>query len=1372
MSEIVRPSGVRVRLDDDVELSDNVEQAPDASARRRRSRGSMTTAGAATSAAAQPDDETAALIAALEQDGMTLVDAIDVVPATGASDAASAPRRRRRTTRGGEASDTGDASASIALDVPVGADEQAVLLVEEAGVYRWVYGDAAAKATAATRRTRGDASANTTHFTLDLALDPDDDDGATPARRTRRGLFRRTIIGKAVVFVFTFVARKAVGAIVRRKEKHIVPGLVALTTDGDVRFPRYDFAARARALPADRPLKVLLFVHGTFSSTLGSYGWLDMTPAGRAFLEAAHREYDVVFGFDHRSLSERPLENAQQLHEALAGLPNTAGAPHIDAIGYSRGGLVLRTLVEQVIPMHDDVPFEIGTCIFVASTHAGTALASKANVHRLIDTYTNLAVGTCRGVALIPGATPWAMLASTVLSGLGDIVKDLAEWALEDGGIPGLAAMEPDGDTVRTLNARLAQDGTVRDYRIVQSTFDVDLAAASAMPGALDSFVSRLKDRVSDRLMREANDLVVDVESMTRIGNDPARFVKMVHDFGRNASVHHTNYFVQPAMIARLGEWLSLDTTVTAAPARRRRRSRGADARDDAGDAATPDMATSLVYAHADEPTGALLDRLRATPDADYAVILRSAGMRYAFTPDEVVAAAIAWPHDDATHAPVEAVLDLHEWRVTDPVSLGDVAGAIERRHPEAPSTARRLVDDEHGARPIGVLPSREDALDPARTLYPEAAREERLRLIDALLGGREAAARPVEASAGATPAEDDGTTSERPRKVDPHGVVFDGDREKGFGFQTKPAGPLFGDDSLPDFGLGDDDHEAPIDPSVGRRRRGGTRGGRGRGGTAVDAPPAPAMPYAPPTPASTVALQFQAAYDAAWIVGEDATVDVTLSREEIVALVRDIAVDGAPVQADAALPITVHLLVRENAAVEGESSVEVPVPAAGAPATATATFTVRALAAGRVALAVEIWQNRMRLGGLQFATKATAAKARTPRSRRVQPATMLASGQGTAGAPRAPVDVLRVSEDPSQPDDGVRIRYDVSYEGVTCDPRARGQGFSEKLRRNRREYIDGIYARIQERWEEGRAADAYAKDLRATGMDLWNELVPRRVQELLWERRATLDTLQVLSTEAYVPWELVFMNEPGARRPHADGRFLGELGLTRWLYGSEGTGFAPETLRWGRMLVMQPEYALAADRLPAAKSEADALVATHAATRTPATSDGILDLVADGRTWDVLHYCGHGEAEAATIEEASLLLQVRRVGGEDKQDRAYANTIAKEGLLREPGDVTSPGHIVVLNACQVGRSGETLTGLGGFAQAFVQAGAGLFVAPLWSVGDELASTFCETFYARLVAGDTVAQATRAARTASRDNGDPTWISYAVYGEPTARIVT
>jgi CHAT domain-containing protein len=93
-----------------------------------------------------------------------------------------------------------------------------------------------------------------------------------------------------------------------------------------------------------------------------------------------------------------------------------------------------------------------------------------------------------------------------------------------------------------------------------------------------------------------------------------------------------------------------------------------------------------------------------------------------------------------------------------------------------------------------------------------------------------------------------------------------------------------------------------------------------------------------------------------------------------------------------------------------------------------------------------------------------------------------------------------------------------------------------------------------------------------------------------------------------------------------------------------------------------------------------------------------------------------------------------------------------------------------VLNACQVARQGWHLTSAGGFADAFLRAGAGGFVGTLWAVGDAPARTFTETFYHALMAGKTFAESAIAARQAARDAGDATWLAYAVYGHPHAIV--
>jgi hypothetical protein len=45
---------------------------------------------------------------------------------------------------------------------------------------------------------------------------------------------------------------------------------------------------------------------------------------------------------------------------------------------------------------------------------------------------------------------------------------------------------------------------------------------------------------------------------------------------------------------------------------------------------------------------------------------------------------------------------------------------------------------------------------------------------------------------------------------------------------------------------------------------------------------------------------------------------------------------------------------------------------------------------------------------------------------------------------------------------------------------------------------------------------------------------------------------------------------------------------------------------------------------------------------------------------------------------------------------------------------------------------------------------------------------FAEAFYAALVAGTDLGRASLAARRATKDDADPTWLAYTVYGDPAA----
>jgi CHAT domain-containing protein len=153
--------------------------------------------------------------------------------------------------------------------------------------------------------------------------------------------------------------------------------------------------------------------------------------------------------------------------------------------------------------------------------------------------------------------------------------------------------------------------------------------------------------------------------------------------------------------------------------------------------------------------------------------------------------------------------------------------------------------------------------------------------------------------------------------------------------------------------------------------------------------------------------------------------------------------------------------------------------------------------------------------------------------------------------------------------------------------------------------------------------------------------------------------------------------------------------------------------------------------------------------------------------SFDVLHFACHGEAASDNIGNAQIVL------GDRIEAQAYVNTFLSATTVEQFANLRMSGGgqpVVVLNACQLGRSGYRLTGIGGFAEAFLRAGAGLFVGALWSVGDLPARNFTEEFYKQLKAGNTIAEAAVSAREKSRSVGDATWLAYVVYGHPHGRI--
>lgn len=494
----------------------------------------------------------AVLDGALAQAGMDVVADLVVAPPAVPAPPAPASRHERRAPS--------PQVESPRVEVDVAPGESALVLVEgEDGVFHWVFPDELHSATPeiaasdALRRTRGGAGQETLTFTL---APP----GESPAASERRGLGSAIVdrlIEPVRIRVARFVAAQAIDLAVARIEGDLVEGLVAM--DG----PAVGWVAGAAPAPApararieglDRPARVLLFVHGTFSSVRGSFGALEATPAGRSFLEQARLRYDLVLGVDHRTLAVDPEANAALFEQALAFLPD---GTEVDAVAFSRGGLVLRSTVARL-----GERLRFGKLVFVGCTNAGTHLAEPANWRTLVDLYTSILMA---GTTLLGAATAplVGMVTQQAIKFVAGFVKAMPLVGVEEGRVPGLAAMRPGSETIRRL-ARADALGTAGPVHVVASNFEPARGAATGIAGKLALFVG---DRVVDRFFRdEANDLVVDTASMTDFGDAAeAPSFPLLREMPLEDAVYHVIYFAVPSVAEALHDWLLGDERRAAA---------------------------------------------------------------------------------------------------------------------------------------------------------------------------------------------------------------------------------------------------------------------------------------------------------------------------------------------------------------------------------------------------------------------------------------------------------------------------------------------------------------------------------------------------------------------------------------------------------------------------------------------------------------------------------------------------------------------------------------------------------------------------------------------------------------------------------------
>lgn len=297
--------------------------------------------------------------------------------------------------------------------------------------------------------------------------------------------------------------------------------------------------------------RVLLLVHGTFSRSEMYDSELRATPAGATLFDrltgaggASSGPYSAVLAFDHATLSMAPWLNALDLVRALR--PLTAG---LDIVCHSRGGLVVSWALQLA-------PLPVQQVVFVGSPLMGTSLASPARLREALDLLANVAdavAALSQGVAVaFPPALPLAMGTAGLAKVLGKALHLGAGLPVPDavvGLVPGLMSQ-----------SRVDNNLELRRLFPLPTTARLSGVGVSFQPDETKqplwkfwSRFSHLADQAkyygAELVFGQPNDLVVDTDSMNRLGDAlriPGADFRLLQD---HAGTHHCNYFRNPEAV-------------------------------------------------------------------------------------------------------------------------------------------------------------------------------------------------------------------------------------------------------------------------------------------------------------------------------------------------------------------------------------------------------------------------------------------------------------------------------------------------------------------------------------------------------------------------------------------------------------------------------------------------------------------------------------------------------------------------------------------------------------------------------------------------------------------------------------------------------
>jgi len=275
-------------------------------------------------------------------------------------------------------------------------------------------------------------------------------------------------------------------------------------------------------------------------------------------------------------------------------------------------------------------------------------------------------------------------------------------------------------------------------------------------------------------------------------------------------------------------------------------------------------------------------------------------------------------------------------------------------------------------------------------------------------------------------------------------------------------------------------------------------------------------------------------------------------------------------------------------------------------------------------------------------------------------------------------------------------------------------------------------------------------------GNDLWNELIPYQLKQEYWRFKSRVKSMMINSDEPWIPWEMIKPyrdNDDGEQEN--DPFWCQQFAVSRWL--SAGATLGEFDINRTRPIAPRQENLPSLEEEIAFLEQLSTLNPNITSLAAFSTPTQVLDSLKN-EDLSIMHFACHGLFDSTSPNNSAIKLS---------DGSLYPSDIR----VRFGGKRQRP--LIFINACHGGRAEFSFTGLGGWAERLVNAGAGAFIGAMWEVSDNLSLQFAKSFYTILLQDNkTIAESFRQAREEIRRLApyNSTWLAYTLYADPEGRV--